>query len=173
MSLLLDRFALFYPMRLALTAFLIVVVVLHAQQFDEFGMFYYALVTALVVYPHLVYALARKHPQNRQKIEVRTFLVDAFLLGLVVHAIGFTALPTFVLMTVALASSLSVNGLPQMLKTAAGVVAGVAAYALFVGVNFDPKDSTAIDVASSAFMFVYFMAFAYSSHNRSALLLRS
>jgi class 3 adenylate cyclase len=90
-----------------------------------------------------------------------------------VHTIGFGPLPTFVLITVALASALSVDGLRQMLFCAGSVLAGAAAYGAFAGFNFTGRDSIAQDVVSSVFTFVYFMAFAYSSHNRSALLQQS
>ena len=49
MSLLLDRFALFYPMRIVATAFMVVVLSLYAWQFDGFGAFYRALVAVLLV----------------------------------------------------------------------------------------------------------------------------
>ena len=173
MSLLLDRFALFYPMRLVGTAFMVVITSLYAWQFGRFDAFQYALTGVLVVYPHVVHLIAREYPQNRRAIELRTFVFDSFVVGVVVHSIGFTALPTFVLITVALASALSVGGLRQMLISGGGVLGGVVAYGLFAGISFDARDSIAIDVASSVFTFVYFMAFAYSSHNRSALLQQS
>jgi len=87
-----------------------------------------------------------------------------------VASTAFTPLPTFVLITGALASSLAVNGWQQMLWGAAALVVGIAACALSVGINFSPKDLIAVDVACSIFVFVYFMAFAYSAHNRNALL---
>jgi class 3 adenylate cyclase len=173
MSLLLDRFALFYPMRIVGTAFMVVALSLYAWQFDGFGTLYRVLVAVLVVYPHVVHYLARKYPQSRRKIELRTFVFDSFMVGVVVHAIGFGPLPTFVLITVALASALSVNGPRQMLMCAGGVLGGIVTYGLFAGFQFSARDTIAVDVASSVFTFVYFMAFAYSAHNRSALLQRS
>ncbi len=173
MSLLLDRFALFYPMRIVGTAFMVTVLVLYAAQEHRFDPFRIALLAILVVYPHVVHYVARKYPQSRRSIELRTFLFDSFVVGVVVHAIGLGPLPTFVLVTVALASALSVDGLRQMLRSALGVVAGIAFYAIVEGWNVGGGDRIAIDIASSVFTFVYFMAFAYSSHNRSALLQRS
>ena len=170
---LLDRFALFYPMRIVGTVFMVIVTSLYAWQFGAFGAFQYALTSVLIVYPQVVHFIARAHPQRRRTIELRTFVFDSFVVGVVVHAIGFAALPTFVLITVALASALSVDGLRQMLISAGGVLGGVVAYAVFAGMSFDPRDSIAIDVVSSVFTFVYFMAFAYSAHNRSALLQQS
>ena len=118
MTLLLDRFALFYPMRLVGTTFMVVIVALHASHLRRFDVFYGAIVAVAVVYPHVIHHLARKYPQSRRKIELRTFAFDSFLVGIVVHAIGLAPLPTFVLITVALASSLSVDGLRQMLRSA-------------------------------------------------------
>ena len=83
MAQLLNRFALFYPMRLAATCFMIVVTSLYAFQFDRFTASYYVLLTCLGVYPQVVHYLARKYPQNRQKVELRTFLFDSFVVGLV------------------------------------------------------------------------------------------
>jgi class 3 adenylate cyclase len=173
MSLLLDRFALFHPMRLVATAFMVVVIALDAWQNGGFDAYRALLATVLAAYPHVVHVIARKDPQNRRRIELRTFLFDSFAVGVVVHTIGFGPLPTFVLITVALASALSVDGVRQMLLSAGGVLAGVLAYGIFAGFNFTARDSIALDVVSSVFTFVYFMAFAFSAHNRSALLQRS
>jgi len=74
---------------------------------------------------------------------------------------------------VALASALSVDGPRQSFLSAAAVAAGIMAYALFFPVNTAFVDTIAVDVVSSAFTFIYFMAFAFSARNRSALLLRS
>jgi len=173
MTLLLDRFALFYPMRLVGTTFMVVIVTLYAWHLHRFNAVYDAIVAIAIVYPHVIHHLARKYPQSRRKIELRTFAFDSFLVGIVVHAIGLAPLPTFVLITVALASSLSVDGLRQMLISAACVTAGIVAFALLEDVQVGGGDIIAIDIASSVFTFVYFMAFAYSAYNRSALLLRS
>jgi class 3 adenylate cyclase len=173
MKLLLDRFALFYPMRIVGTSFMVIVVTLYAWHLDRFGTFYYGLVLVLVVYPHVVHHVARKYPQNRRGIELRTFLIDSFAVGVVVHSIGFGPFPTFVLITVALASALSVDGPRQSLLSAGAVAAGTLAYAVFFPVNTAFVDTIAVDIVSSAFTFIYFMAFAYSARNRSALLLRS
>ena len=173
MTLLLDRFALFYPMRLVGTTFMVIIVTLYAWHLHRFNALYDAIVAIAIVYPHVVHHLARKYPQNRRNIELRTFAFDSFLVGIVVHAIGLAPLPTFVLITVALASSLSVDGLRQMLISAACVTAGIVAFALLEDVQVGGGNIIAIDIASSVFTFVYFMAFAYSAYNRSALLLRS
>jgi class 3 adenylate cyclase len=173
MSALLQRFALFYPMRLVGTTFMVVVTTLYAWQFDRFDAMYFALVAVLLVYPHVVQSFARKDPQRRQKIEMRTFLFDSFMLGLVVHSTAFTPLPTFVLVTVGLVNALAVNGIRQMLYSAAALAVGILAYAMFAGFNVQPRDVFAIDVTCAVFLFVYFMTFAYSSYNRNALLQQS
>lgn len=173
MTLLLDRFALFYPMRLVGTTFMVVVVAIYAWHLHRFDAFYDAILAIAVVYPHIIHHLARKYPQSRRKIELRTFAFDSFLVGIVVHAIGLAPLPTFVLITVALASSLSVDGLRQMVISAGCVAAGIVAFALFEDVDIGRGEIIAIDIVSSVFTFVYFMAFAYSAYNRSALLQRS
>jgi len=155
------------------TSFMVIVATLYAWHFDRFGPFYYGLVLVLVVYPHVVHHVARKYPQNRRGIELRTFLIDSFAVGVVVHSIGFGPFPTFVLITVALASALSVDGPRQSFLSAVAVAAGILAYAVFFPVNTAFVDTIAVDIVSSAFTFIYFMAFAFSARNRSALLLRS
>ncbi len=173
MSALLQRFALFYPMRIVGTTFMVVVTTLYAWEFDRFDAMYAALVAVLLVYPHVIQSFARKDPQQRQKIEMRTFLFDSFMLGMVVHSTAFTPLPTFVLVTVGLVNALAVNGIRQMLYSAAALVLGILAYAAFAGFNVHPRDVIAIDVTCAVFLFVYFMTFAYSSYNRNALLVQS
>ena len=86
---LLNRFALFYPMRLVGTVFMIVVTGLYAYEFDRFNAFTRILLVVLVVYPHVVHYVARKYPQNRLKIELRTFPFDCFMVGLTLASTGF------------------------------------------------------------------------------------
>ena len=169
----LNRFALFYPMRLVATCFMVIVSSLYAFQFDRADGVYYVLVLVLLVYPHVVHYVARKYPQNRLTIELRTFPFDCFIVGLIVASTGFTPLPTFVLITVALASSMAVNGGRQMLLGAAALVGGFVAYGVFIDFDFHSKDSIPVDIACLVFVFVYFMTFAYSAYNRNALLLTS
>ena len=148
MKLLLDRFALFYPMRIVGTTFMVIVATLYAWHRGRFGAFYYGLVLVLVVYPHVVHHVARKYPQNRRAIELRTFVFDSFAVGVVVHSIGFGPFPTFVLITVALASALSVDGPRQSFLSAAAVAAGIVAYAVFFPVNTAFVDTIAVDIVS-------------------------
>ena len=101
----------------------------------------------LLVYPHVIHYFARKDPPNRQKNEMRTFVFDSFMLGLVVHSTAFTPLPTFVLVTVGLVNALAVNGIRQMLYSAGALVAGLLAYGILVGFDFHPRDAIAIDIA--------------------------
>lgn len=170
---LLERYALFYPMRIVGTLFLIVIVTMYAWQSHGFNAFYYVFVAVLAIHPHVVQHIARKYPQNRLKIETIAFLVDAFVLGLAIAATGFTPLPSFILTTVALVNSLAVSGFGQMMLTALALLAGVAAPLPFLDTPFAPRDVIALDIACAVFLFVYFMAFAYSSYNRSALLIQS
>ena len=54
MSHLLNRFALFYPMRLVATSFTIVVSSLYAYQFDRADTFFRVLLPTLLVYPERI-----------------------------------------------------------------------------------------------------------------------
>lgn len=169
----LDRFALFYPLRIVGSYFVALVIGLYSLQFGPLSVYRLFLIGALLVYPHVVRYFAWRYPQDRLKIELRAFLVDSFIVGLVVHLTGFTPLPTFVLVTVALVNALAVNGFWQMFYSVAAMIAGIVLSMLFGGVNFDPKDAVALDIAVSVFLFVYFTFFAYSVYISNALLARS
>jgi class 3 adenylate cyclase len=169
----LDRFALFYPLRIVGSYFIALVIGLYSLQVDQVTPFRLFLIGLLLVYPHVARYFAWRHSQDRLKVELRAFLVDSFLVGIVVHLTGFTPLPSFALITVALVNALAVNGFRQLLYCTAALIAGVAISILFGGVNLNPKGAVALDIAVAAFLFVYFMFFAYSVYNSNALLARS
>jgi len=73
---------------------MIVVSSLYAYQFDRADTFFRVLLPTLLVCPHVVHYLARKYPQNRLKIELRTFPFDCFVVGMVVASTAFTPLPS-------------------------------------------------------------------------------
>ena len=169
----LSRFALYYPLRIVGAFFIVFVIALYSYQFDQFSLYRYLLMGVMLVYPHLVRYFGWQYPQDRLKVELRAFLVDSFIIGLVVHLTGFTPLPAFALVTVALVNSLSVAGFKQMLLSACSVVSGVAVATLFSGLNFAPQNVVALDVAVSVFLFIYFMFFGYSVYIGNAVLARS
>jgi class 3 adenylate cyclase len=169
----LNRFSLYYPLRIVGSYFVALVVATYSLQFDRFTGYRLFLIGVLLVYPHIVRYLAWHYSQDRLKIELRAFLVDSVLVGLAVHLTGFTPLPTFALITVALVNALAVAGFGQMLLSAFAILAAIAVATLFGGLNFDPKNTVALDIAVSVFLFVYFMFFGYSVFNSNALLARS
>src|SRR5438552_6882132 len=146
---LLDRFALFYPMRLGGSCFLIAVLTLYAWQFHRFDALYFVIVGALLVYPQVVQHIARKYPQNRLQIEMRAFVADSFISGMIVESMAFTPLPTLILTTVVLVNALEVNGPRQMLLSAVALVAGIAVPLALVGVTFPPEEPIALAIAFS------------------------
>jgi class 3 adenylate cyclase len=170
---LLDRFALFYPLRFGGSLFMIGVMTLYAWQFQQFDALYFATVATFVVYPHVVQHIARTYPQKRLHIETSAFLADSFLLGVVIEFMAFTPLPALILITVGLVNALEVNGPRQMLLSAIALLAGIAVPLALVGVSFPSEEPIALDIAFSVFLFVYFTIFAYSSYNRNALLIQS
>jgi cytochrome bd-type quinol oxidase subunit 2 len=171
MARLLDRYVLFYPMRFLGATFLILITALHLSESGRFGASHVVLIGVLFVHPHVVFLLRRRY--DRRRVEAVAFLVDAFLLGLVLYVTGFSLLPSLILVTVALANALAVNGFGHMLLSGLALAAGVTLPMLVSGFNVDPRDSVAIDAACSAFLFVYFNFFAYSAYNRSRLLEQS
>lgn len=169
----LDRFAIFYPLRIVGSYFVALVIGLYSLQFGQVTTFRLFLIGVLLLYPHVTRYLVWRYSQDRLKIELRAFLFDSFLAGIVVHLIGFAPLPSFALVTVVLVNALAVSGFRQLLYSAGALVVGLAVATLFGGVNFDPKGVFALDIAVAVFLFVYFMFFAYSVYNSNALLARS
>ena len=169
----LDRFALFYPLRIVGSYFIVLIVSLYSLRLDGLTLYRLLLIGVFLVYPHVIRYFAWQYPHDRLKIELRAFLLDSFLVGLVVHLTGFTAVSSFALITVALVNALAVNGFGQMFFSAVALVVGIAVSTLFGGLNFIPSSAVAIDVAASAFLFVYFTFFGYSVYHSNALLARS
>jgi class 3 adenylate cyclase len=169
----LSRFALYYPLRIVGAYFIAFVIALYSYQFDQFSLYRYLLIAVMLVYPHVVRYFDWQYPQDRLKVELRAFLVDSFIIGLVAHLTGFTPLPTFVLVTVVLVNSLSVAGFRQMFLSACSTLSGVAVATLFNGLNYAPQNVVTLDVAVSVFLFVYFIFFGYSVFIGNAVLARS
>lgn len=173
MTLRLNRFALFYPLRIVGSYFIVLIVSLYSRLFDGFTPYAVLLIGVLLVYPHVIRYFTWKYPQDRLKIERRAFQVDSFLIGLTVHLIGFNPVPSFALITVALVNALAVSGFRQMLFSAIALVVGIAVSILFGGLHLSLHSAVAIDVAVSVFFFIYFTFFGYSVYHSNALLARS
>jgi class 3 adenylate cyclase len=173
MTVRLDRFALFYPLRIVGAYFIVLIISLHSLQFDGFTPYRLLLIGVFVVYPHIIRYFAWQYPHDRLKIELRAFLLDSFLLGLVVHLTGFTAVPSFALITVGVVNALAVYGFGQMFFSAVALAVGITVSVVFKGLNFTPVSSVGMDVAASVFLFVYFTFFGYSVYLSNALLARS
>jgi class 3 adenylate cyclase len=169
----LNRFALFYPLRIVGAYFVVFIVSLYSLLFNGFTPYRLLLIGVFLVYPHFIRYFAWKYPHDRLKIELRAFLLDSFLFGLIVHLIGFTAVPSFALITVGLVNALAVSGFRQMFFSAVTLVVGIAVSMLFGGINFSPNNVISIDVAASVFLFVYFTFFGFSVYHSNALLARS
>jgi class 3 adenylate cyclase len=169
----LSRFALYYPLRIVGAFFIVFVIALYSYQFDQFSLYRYLLIGFMLLYPHIVRYFDWQYPQDRLKVELRAFLVDSFIIGLVIHLTGFTPLPSFVLATVALVNSLSVAGFRQMLLSACTMISGIAVATVFSGLNYAPQNVVALDIAVAVFLFVYFNFFGYSVYIGNAVLARS
>jgi class 3 adenylate cyclase len=151
MAIRLNRFALFYPLRIVGAYFIVLIIALHSLQVDRFAPFRVFLVGFLLLYPHIVRYLVWRYAHDRLKIELRAFSVDSFIIGLVVYMVGFAPLPSFALITVGLVNALAVNGFWQMFLSAVAVLIGIAL----------------------SFLFIYFTFFGFSVYNSNALLARS
>jgi len=173
MKLRLNRFALFYPLRIVGAFFIILIVSVYSLLLGGFTPYRLLLIGLFLVYPHFIRYFAWQYPQDRLKIERRAFLLDSFLLGLIVYAIGFSAVPTFALITIAQVNALAVSGFRDMLFSIVSLVLGIAVSMLFGGANFDPNNLITLDITASVFLFVYFTFFGFSVYHSNALLAQS
>jgi class 3 adenylate cyclase len=173
MMLRLNRFGLYYPLRVIGSYFVVLILSLYSLLFNGFTPYRLLLIGVFFVYPHVIRFFTWRNPQDRVKIERRAFLFDSFLFGLIVHHTGFAPAPSFALITVGLVNALAVYGFRQMFFSAVALVVGIAVPMLFGGLNFSPNSAVAIDVAASVFLFVYFMFFGYAVYNSNALLAQS
>lgn len=169
----LNRFALFYPLRIVGACFVVFIVGVYSLLFGGFTPYRLLLICLFLVYPHFIRYFAWQYPQDRLKIERRAFLLDSFLLGLIVHVIGFSAVPSFALITVALVNALAVSGFRDMFFSAVSLVFGIAISMLFGGTNFSPNNMIVLDMTASVFLFVYFTFFGFSVYHSNALLAQS
>jgi class 3 adenylate cyclase len=169
----LDRLSLFYLLRIIGSYFLALVIGLYSLQFEQVTPFRLFLIGFLLIYPHVARYFVWRRSQDRMKFELWVFLVDSFLFGLAPQLTGFALLPSFAFVTVGLVNALAVNGFRQLLYCAGVMIGTVAISMLLGGVNFNPKEVVALEIAVSTFLFIYFLFFAYSVHHSNALLARS
>jgi len=159
-----------YPMRVLGATLPIVTIVLYIREFSSFSPFHFLFIGLCLIHPHFFFLLSRKYDEARGKIDVSALLVDAFYLGLTIYVLGFSALPTFVMATVALANGLGMRGFRGMLLSGLALIVGVVLPVPFAGLHFDPRDSFAVTLACLVFLFIYFHLFALAAHNRASRL---
>jgi diguanylate cyclase (GGDEF)-like protein len=126
-------------------------------------------VLVFLVYPHLAYfraCLARE----KKRAELQHLVLDAFLLGSWVAAIGFNLGLGFALLGAACLNSAMTGGMTGLSRAVGGFAAGAAVAILVLGFRFTPQEHLGVTVLALASVLVYMMIVAVLFHSQNRRL---
>ena len=89
-----------YPMRLVGSLACVSLSAVAVVYTGEWHVWYIVALLVALTYPHVVRIIAGQI-DRRHKLELRASLIDAFVLGTTVYVMGFSAIPTLSLLTIA------------------------------------------------------------------------
>ena len=161
-----------YPMRLIGSFVCVALGVITLQYTGEWHVWYVVALIVALTYPHIIRIIAGQL-ERRHKLELRASLIDAFLLGTTVYVMGFSAIPTISLMTIALANGVALGGIYFLMITLLSLAASIAIPTMLYGINFNPQNILLLNIIATAALFIYFIMFALVAYKRAILLQKS
>lgn len=161
-----------YPMRLVGSLACVSLSAVAVVYTGEWHVWYIVALLVALTYPHVVRIIAGQI-DRRHKLELRASLIDAFVLGTTVYVMGFSAIPTLSLLTIALANGVALGGIYFLLVTMVSLAISITIPTILYGMNFDPKDILLLNVIAATMLFVYFIMFAQVAYKRAILQQKS
>jgi len=128
------------------------------------GIAWAAFVANGVLWPHVAFLIARR-AQDSKRAELRNVLLDGLAAACWMVYVGFTPLPTTMLMCTLAMAFLSTGGLRFTLVGMAVVAAGIIVAGALLGFRFEP-DVSLLTTALSGFGLLLFMGAAGLASNR-------
>lgn len=158
-----------YPMRIFGTLACVVIAWLYVANFGEVRLWYLFLLVLVLAYPHIAMRLTGL-VKSRERVELGTSLMDAFVLGSVVYVVGFSPIPTLSFLTVALANGMALGSISFMGLSALSVLTGIGLPMMIYGTHYNPQDQVLMNLFSAVFLLLYFNGFAWVAYKRSIKL---
>jgi diguanylate cyclase (GGDEF)-like protein len=158
----------YLPRTIGLALIFVASLFLFAEGAVERMLFPYAVVLFLV-YPHLVY-LRACFAREKKRAELQHLVLDAFLLGGWVAAIGFNLGLAFALLGAVCLNSAMTGGVAGLAKAFAAFLAGSALVMLVLGLRFTPQDNLVVTVLALASVLIYMMIVAVLFHSQNRRL---
>ncbi|MGR8919208.1 MAG: adenylate/guanylate cyclase domain-containing protein [Gammaproteobacteria bacterium] len=161
-----------YPLRLFAIAACIVMAVIAVREFGRLHWWYPCVLGLALIYPHVSRYLA-EHGVRRRRLELQTSLIDAFILGSTIFAVGFSPVPALALATIAFTNGMALGGAAFLLASALSLALGIAIPALLFGLDVAPRRLPELDLIAALTLLAYFVAFARIAYRRAVLLQKS
>jgi len=127
------------------------------------------LVLQFLVYPHLVYLRTRLASDPLQA-ELQNLLLDSFLFGIWISALGFPLWISFPLVISTCINLSAFRGLRGLLQATAALAAGVLLTIPVTGWHFQPDTSLITSLLAIMSLSTYLTLFAFGAHKRTLKL---
>jgi diguanylate cyclase (GGDEF)-like protein len=130
------------------------------------GIAWILLALQFLVYPQLIYWLARR-ARNPKRAEMNNVMLDAVCVGVWAAALGFPLWVTFVFTLTSMITTTAFKGWWGIARTAGGMCAGALATIMLNGFHFEPATSLVTTLLSMFTALFYVAAVAYSAYIRT------
>lgn len=153
-----------YPLRTVFFVVLFFSVVLHGWDKAYSPVFWSLIALQLLVYPHLVFWLAR-HSPNSQHAEVRNLTVDCVLLGILIAALQF---PLWITFNIYLGCTLNLTitrGLRGLLRSQLAFLSGGLIALVVWGWHASPETGWAVSLLSAICCVTFVLVIGLVAHS--------
>lgn len=155
-----------YPIRVVGYIFAVLLISIYRGQIGQLGLFSYAAIVVYLIYPHIGFHLYKKNNFD-SKVEIRCFVLDAFLVGIFVTLMHFSIVPSMVFLTIVFSTAIGVNGGALFLKSAIFLLLGILLSGIATGFSFEPRLSLSIEILCFIYLLVGTISRNYYDYLRS------
>ena len=159
----------FYIIRTLTTLCALGVAFAYVLKYESLTGYHVFVFSLALVYPHVGHLLARRLESHRT-IEHITLLFDAFVCGSMIYIVGFSTLPSLVLVLIALVNPIAFSGFALLGWTSLAFAAAIGLPTWLYGPHFEPRDVPAITAAAAVFLIAYYALFAHAVFLRTVAL---
>jgi signal transduction histidine kinase len=163
-----------YPIRVIGYLMVLAVLLTGRYYFEYEYKIFSSLIVLCLLWPHISYLVYLYYnSKSKAKTEKLILLGDAFGVGIIINAIGFSLFPSFALMAMVCSGNMAIKGLKQFWKGMIAVGLGITVSGLFIGYHFNSNNNLYLNLLIGAGLFFYCCYFAYTGFNSIRLLKRA
>ncbi len=155
-----------YPVRTIGYLFGGIVLFLYRDYLEQLNWLTFVTCAAFLLHPHISFWLYRKQGYDSRQ-EIRTLIVDTFLVGLFVTHMNFALVPSVAFFTVIFSTAMGVNGLNLFIRCMGSFLVAVAIAVGLTGFTFDSSPPLYIELLSIAYLLFGTISHNYFDFQRS------